>query len=124
MLKKTVRILFVISNQLVTNEEIYAKVRDYHELMDRFDKLYSIKPEYFLLYVGMRVSNLVSQTPEMIQYAINENERGERILHNAGRILNIPVERQRIVAGNADIQALRTARLLKADRVLGYSRGL
>lgn len=122
MSNKTARILLVISNQLETNKEIYAKVADFRKLMDKFETLNSIKPEYFLLYVGPHVPSYALQTPEMIQYATTECNRGKQILHNVGHILNIPVERQQAVVGCANLQAHRIAKLLKADKVLGYSK--
>jgi len=122
MPKKHTRILLVISNQLETDEKIYAKITEFRKFMNKFETLHSVKPKYFLLYVGPHVPSYALQTPDMVQYATAEFERGKQILHNSGHILNIAKKKQFAMMGNSNLQALRVAKLLKVDKVLGYSK--
>ncbi len=122
MSKKTTKILLTFRSESGCSEAIYKKVIRLRELQQRLAEKQIAFPEYYLLCVCPRVPSYALQTPEMIDYANDTVEQGDVVLKNIGRMLDIPANRRFLAAGQADLQAYHIAKILKIDKVIGYSK--
>jgi hypothetical protein len=119
---RTYKILILFREKEFDNNLIKQKMRKYTRMIQRFQRLESVRIEWYLAYAIPKIPSYAYISEAVTEYLLEQEQQGHTILHNLGRMLDIPESRRHLLEGQADYQAHKLGKQLQVNKVIGYHR--